>query len=149
MRRAPAFGLAAVAVATLTLSGCTKPTPTITVFSGTNSVHTEALCWAESGTVKPGECLADVMANRDVSGVPVLGVAGGNVVGISVDPQVAEAGWTIAAVGGQPITPTPLTTNYFRLTLDQIMTEKILLQITAGGDQTRGVWVVQLDPTQS
>lgn len=152
MRRAHAFGFGVVlATAALSLTGCEKPAPSVTVFSGAGSVHTEALCWAfDADRLEAGQCAEDLVNGRDTSRVPTLDVDDGNTVGISVDEIVAETGWTIGAVGGQPVTPQPLTSSYYRFTFGTGATEPILLQIVAGqntGDM-RGVWIVQLQPQQ-
>lgn len=153
MRRAQALGFALVtATAALSLTGCEKPPPSVSLFSGTTSVHTEALCWAfDSDTLAPGQCAEDLISGRDTSRVPTLDVQDGNTVGISVDEVVAETGWTISAVGGQSVTPQPLTTSYYRFTFGGGATEPILLQIVAGQNtsQMRGLWIVRLQPQQA
>lgn len=153
MRRAQALGFAVVtAAAAMSLTGCEKPPPSVSVFSGTSTVHTEALCWAfDADQLSPGQCAEDLIAGRDTSRVPTLDVQDGNTVGISVDEVVAETGWTIGAVGGQPVTPEPLTTSYYRFTFGAGATEPILLQIVAGDStqQMRGMWIVRLQPQQA
>ena len=61
-RRSPA--IAALALAPLLLTGCEKPNPGITAWSGTSSEHVEALCWQheEVGGLTPSECAEDLLA---------------------------------------------------------------------------------------
>ena len=54
----PRWVMASVmALSGLVLAGCEQPAPGITAFSGTNSVRTEALCWAfDADSLAPGDC---------------------------------------------------------------------------------------------
>lgn len=148
MRRVPALGLTGLAAACLTLTGCEKPAPGITIFSGTSSIRSEALCWAfESDQLTPGECADEILRGQATQGIQTLPAVPGNTVGISVDPVVAESGWNIV-IGGQSLSQTPLTTNYFRFTLPlQLGSQALPLQIVSGKDtKIRGVWIVGLEP---
>ncbi len=151
MRRAHVIGLAALGAAALTLTGCEKPAPGITMFSGSSSIRSEALCWAfDSDQLDPGECADEILQGRATEGAQLLAAAPGNTVGISVDPVVAESGWNIV-IGGQSLSETPLTTNYFRFTLPlQLGSQVLPVQIVSGqNSQIRGVWIVGLQPTQN
>lgn len=137
------------ATAALVLTGCQKPAPGASVFSGTTTVHSEAACWAfEAPSVDADACAQDVLAKASageaVASIPVIP---GEVIGVSVEPVVADAGWSIR-VGGQAITQTPLTTTYFRFTfpdLQQVPAEGLSMEIVAGDDAgTKGVWLFQL-----
>lgn len=151
MRRAHVFGLVALAGAAMSLTACEKPPPGVSVFSGTTSVRSEALCWAfESDQLTPGECAQEILQGQSPPDAQNLTVTPGNTVGISVDPAIAESGWTIS-IGGQKLIETPLTTTYFRFTLpdlpSQLGTEQLPLQIIAGQNtKIRGVWIVGLQP---
>ena len=144
-------GVAVVAVAAaLVLSGCEKPAPGVSVFSGTTTEHRQAVCWAfDAEALEPGDCAQDLLTEAStgeaVARIPVLP---GDTVGISVDPKVAKAGWT-PVIGQQRLTSTPLDTTYYRFTypdLQEVPTEGVLLQIVAGrGESTRGIWVFRLD----
>ena len=136
-----------VLVASLGLSGCTKPTPGVSVFSGASSVHTEAVCWAaDSDSLSPEQCASDLIANASAS-APKLTVVSGDTVGISVDPVIANSGWT-PIVNGQRLVETPLTQNYFRFqypSLQEVPADGIELVIQAGQNtKTRGIWAVKL-----
>lgn len=148
MRWARTVGLtAAVAAVGAMVTGCEKPPPSISVWSGTESLNTGALCWAgDSSSLTPRQCAQDILGGSRSDGVPTLATQPGNTFGISVDPVVAEAGWQIR-VDGQPVVRQTLETNYHRLvyaTPDQPIT----VQIVAGRDaEIKGVWLVRLDPT--
>jgi hypothetical protein len=141
-------GAVALAAASVALTGCEKPNPIATVYSGTSSEWREAACWSTSGAIDPNECAQQVIAEAPsgpkLAQVPVVP---GQVVGISVDPVVADKGWT-PRVAGQPLTPTPLTGTYFRFTFpefQEVPAEGLNMEIVAGSsDQTSGLWIFQL-----
>ena len=148
-RRAALVAATAAAAAVL-LSGCEKPAPGVSVFSGTTTEHRKAVCWAfESEALDPGQCTQDLLteasAGEVVARIPVVP---GDTVGISVDPVVAKSGWT-PVIGQQRLVSTPLDTTYYRFTypdLQEVPEEGVLLQIVAGrGESTRGIWVFRLD----
>jgi hypothetical protein len=148
-RRVAALGLAGVAV--LALSGCEKPAPGVSVFSGTTTVHREALCWEfEGDQLAPGACAQDIV-ERALSGAEVgtIPVVPGSTVGISVDPVVADSGW-FPVIGDQRLTEQPLTTTYYRFqfpSLNQVPADGLSMQVVAGRDtKTRGIWVFKLTP---
>lgn len=151
MRRAHAWGLVALAVGSIALTGCEKPAPGISLFTGPASVRSEALCWAfDSPQLSPGDCAQEILDGSTTTGIQTIQALPGNTVGISVDPDVAEAGWNIV-IGGQKVAPQPLTTNYFRFTLPlQLGTQPLPIQVVAGADGAiRGVWIIALDPSQA
>ncbi len=137
---------AAVAVVAFGLSGCEKPGPLVSVWSGTSSVHQEALCWEFNGdNLAPGACAADILSGT-AGTAPTLRVTAGSTVGISVDTTVADVGWT-PVIGGQKLTTTPINETYYRFTFPQVEVpaEGYRLQIVAGRDtKTRGIWSFKL-----
>lgn len=146
-----AASAAGVVVLALALVGCTKPGPGITVFSGTSSAYRAAACWSFDGSgIDAAACAKDVLdsaaAGAEVATIPVIP---GTVVGISVDPTVADAGWT-PRVAGQPLVAEPLTTTYWRFTFpefQQLTDEGLAMEIVAGSAEvTQGVWLFQLVP---
>lgn len=86
--------LAAIALAVvlpLGLAACSKPTPGVTVVSGTTSAHREAVCWSfEDVNVTDGACdqsmVDEATAEGAVAAIPVIP---GDTIGISVDKAVA------------------------------------------------------------
>lgn len=148
MRWARTVGLTAtVAAVGAMVTGCQKPPPSISVWSGTASLNAGAQCWAgDADSLTPQQCAQDILGGNRSEGVPTLPTQPGNTFGISVDPAVAEAGWQIR-VDGQPVVRQTLETNYYRLvyaTPDQPIT----VQVVAGRDaEIKGVWLIRLDPT--
>jgi hypothetical protein len=136
-------GAAAVA-----LAGCEKPPPAVSVFSGTTTLNEQALCWAfDSDSLAPGQCAQDILQGDQSGGGAVVPIQAGNTVGISVDPVVAQTGWT-PTIGGQRIVDAPLTETYFRFTVPLgVPANGVPLQIVAGQDSSiRGVWIFKLQP---
>ena len=146
------LAIALVALSPFVLAGCEKPDPSVTVWSGTSSEHVEALCWQpkEVGGLTPTECAEDVLATAGSGqGIEVLEVAPGNTVGVSVDPIVAESGWSLQ-IAGQTLA-TGLTDTYYRFTFpEQVATEGAgyTLQVIAAArpNGARGYWFFQLVP---
>jgi hypothetical protein len=143
MTRARAAALAgALTLAVVGLAGCEKPTPGVTVWSGTSSERVQAQCWAFSsgGTVDATTCL------QGAAHVPSLAVGPQQTVGISVDPVVAAGGW-YPTIGTQRLTASPVTSTYYRFALGESDLQQSLdLRVLAlsGGQQVRGVWQVTL-----
>lgn len=143
--------LALSAAAIMALGGCEKPSPGVTTWSGTNSTFQRAVCWqpdAASG-LTPGQCAQSLLQEAAAGqGVPGIAVAPGDVVGISVDPVVADHGWGIR-VGGQDFV-TGLTGTYFRFTFPEqgASPQGYVLQVTANNTQgaPRGHWFFRLQP---
>lgn len=136
--------------ALLVLSGCTKPLPGAGVFSGANSQYRQATCWAfDSDELGDGDCAQELITQAATGdAVSIVDVIPGDVVGISVDPVVAETGWYVV-LGNQRMTESPITSLYYRFTFPDtqvIPPEGILLQIVASsGVGARGIWVFKLD----
>lgn len=150
MRALRAMGVAVTtAAAAMTLAGCEKPPPAVSVFSGTTTVHEQALCWAfDSDALAPGQCAQEILDGSASGGVADVPVTAGNTVGISVDPSVAEVGW-VPVIGGQQVVQQPITETYFRFTVPLLPqgwpAEGLPLQIVAGQTaKARGVWVFKL-----
>lgn len=145
----------AIALVTLTpllLAGCEKPYPGVTAWSGTSSEHVSALCWQpeEQGGLTPRECAEDVLTTAAAgAGIVTLDVAPGDTVGISVDPVVAESGWSVQ-IAGQTLAAN-LTDTYYRFTFpEQVATDGpgYTLQVIAAAQPNgaRGYWFFQLVP---
>lgn len=148
-RRLATIGVLAAA-AGLLLTACEKPAPGVSVFAGTTTEFRKAVCWAFEGeALEPGDCAQEVITEASTGeGVARIPVLPGETIGISVDPKVAEAGWS-PVIGQQRLTSAPLETTYFRFTypdLQEVPQEGVLLQIVAGrGESTKGIWVFRLD----
>jgi hypothetical protein len=146
------LAIALVALSPLVLAGCEKPYPGVTAWSGTASKHIEALCWQpeEVGGLTARECAEDVLASASAGqGITTLEVAPGDTVGVSVDPVVAEGGWSLQ-IAGQTLA-TGLTDTYYRFTFpEQVATDGpgFTLQVIAAAQPNgaRGYWFFQLVP---
>lgn len=148
--RTPIVAVAALLV--LGLSGCQKPFPGVTVWSGTASKHIPAVCWsAEGGSAAGGgRCAAGLLEQAAAGGAPVT-VAPGNTVGISVDPAVAENGWSLA-IGGQDLV-TNIRDTYYRFTFPEQGASEALgyslrVQANSAEGAPRGIWFFRLVPRQ-
>lgn len=145
--------ISALALSPLLLAGCDKPNPEVTVWSGTTSVHTQALCWAhqENAALTPRECATEALtAAAAGQGAAQLDVRPGQTVGISVDPEVAESGWSIQI--GTQVLASNLTETYFRFTFPEtgVTTggEGFVMQVIAAAKPSgnRGYWFFRLLP---
>jgi hypothetical protein len=144
--RVLALGLTVVSAALL-LSGCTKPNPGVSVWAGTTSLHLQAQCWSPDSTIALDiNACSSVLTKEDkAKSIPTLTLKPGATMGISVDVKVAKNGW-VAKLGSQTLTPTKVTTTYWRFTYPQLagLPAKNQLVILAVGPTTntyRGVWV--------
>jgi hypothetical protein len=144
---------AALALSSLLLAGCDKPGPSITVFSGSTSEHREALCWSPDAGLPPeaSDCLFGEESPAQLADyVAVIPVLPGRTIGISVDPEVAEAGWSVT-VNGRPLNSRLITDTYYRFALSEQNLRRGSLQLqvigaTSTGELTRGNWVFELAP---
>lgn len=144
MKRVAGVVLAVAAAASL--ASCEKPAPRVTFFSGTTSTWVSPVCFSWDGQINAQQCLQDAAA-RAASGQTVrLDVVPDNVVGISVDPSVAENGWT-PTLAGTPLTEQPLTDTYFRFKFPRVQPsdQGYPLAVISQGGQEPGVWAVRID----
>jgi hypothetical protein len=132
----------------LSLTACEKPNPGITVWSGTDSEHSEAVCWTDQDAITPTDCAQDIidsaLASKDVATVSIMT---DQTVGISVDPDVADLGWYVA-IGGQRFNDAPIFETYYRFTFPKVSIPEggYDMQVIAQGkgSATRGIWVFKL-----
>jgi hypothetical protein len=146
-RARTALVLAGSALLVSGLSACDKPNPGATVFSGTTSAFQRAVCWSPGpGSIDVNACAKKVIGGPPVATIPVVP---GEVIGISVDPVVADAQWQIQ-FAGQTVPSAPISGTYFRLTFPQLSAvpaEGMALQLVAGKTgEVRGVWLFKLVP---
>lgn len=143
--------IAGTAITAAALAGCTKPAPGVSVFSGTTTEYRSAACWAfDNASLDASQCASDLLADAAEGGsLARIPVVPGSTVGISVDPVVADAGWT-PRIGSQPLAAEPITSTYWRFTFPEFQAltdEGIPMEIIAGSDgNTQGVWLFQLVP---
>lgn len=146
----PVLAMSLAVMSVVALAACEKPAPGVTVVSGTASAHRAALCWSFDGEPLSAEnCAQDVVTKAlegaDVARIPVIP---GQVIGLSVDPAVADAGW-FPVIGSQRLTQQPITSTYYRFTypdLQEVPVDGVSLQVVAGAEGTLGLWVFQLIP---
>ena len=147
------LAISSIALSALALAGCEQPNPSVTVWSGTNSEHEQAVCWQSDGTsLTARDCAEDVL-NAAAAGqnIPRLDVTPGATVGISVDHAVADAGWSLQ-IAGQTLAA-GLTDTYYRFTFPETVAaggEGYTLQVTSaaeGGTGVSGHWFFQLVPS--
>lgn len=152
MKKALVFG--AVMAGAVVLTGCEKPFPGATVWSGTNSEHASALCWSFDAAepIDEAQCAGAVQQKAADGGeLPRLSVIGGQTVGISVDPVVTDNGW-IPVIGNERLSEEPIRSTYWRFTypdFQQTPAEGLELQILALGEnegELRGLWAYTLVP---
>ncbi len=82
----------------LTLSACERPTPGVTLVTGTRSVHSEALQFCRGGaalTAKKDEC----PGTQDR--VTVLRAEQDGLVGVDVDKKLTKTGWFLYDLDAQ------------------------------------------------
>jgi hypothetical protein len=139
-------GVVLAVAATAALASCEKPAPRVTVFTGTVSQWVAPVCFSWSGPINAEQCLTDAATAAAAGQTARLDVVADNVVGISVDPSVAESGWT-PTLAGQRLTEQPLTTTYFRFTFPRVQAnpQGYPLAVISEGDEQPGVWAVRLD----
>ncbi len=86
------------------LTGCEKPTPLVTLYSGNESINDSAFSFCFEGQDRakepgtPGACRYDTGDGRQPK---VLTVRPGDEVTVDVDKDLAEAGWFVALRGAQ------------------------------------------------
>ena len=144
----------------LALTACEKPAPGATVFSGSTSAHREAICWSFDATqaVEKGDCSLDLegqpagdVAQTLLDEIAIISTTGGETVGISVDPAVAENGWLVS-INGRSLNREALTEKYFRFTMPPTALRRgdaqlVISALTEDGSQVRGTWLFGLSDT--
>ena len=83
------------AVSVVALTGCSKPTPIVSLVSGGHTVHTDATLYCFAGqSIAQRNCRTE--ANKTPT---VLKVKPGGQVGIDVSRDVQRAGWVVVLPG--------------------------------------------------
>lgn len=161
--RTPIKSVLLAMLALLVLTGCEKPNPGITIFSGSSSARANAICWTEDGSPAVGSAgcsqdeLVAAVQNGDLTTLPVTP---GTTFGISVDPEVAEAGWYASIIvdgEAQQLMNNVITDLYWRFTFPDSARGSFpaggyVLQVTAAGATSgseRGLWFFALTDADS
>lgn len=142
-RTPPPLLLGAAVLAPLLLAGCEKPSPSVTIFAGSDSERAEAACWSHD----EDEAVVQTECGGAATDIPV---GAGDVLGISVDKDVHEgSGWQVV-INDQPVSQEPLTTSHYKVPVQQgLGGQEYSLKVYAldeSGQQPRGVWNFRLVP---
>ena len=161
--RSTVKAVAVAAAVLVSLTACDKPKPEVTVFSGANSIHVAANCWTEDGSNAVGTpgCSSTEIGALVTNGQEAsLTVAPGSTLGISVDTDVANAGWAPSLlINGQtqPLTTGVLHRRYWKMVYPEtaassLMGTPLTLQIITQGASAnvlRGLWIIKLSPSEN
>ena len=119
--RSRVLAVASTVVALVALTGCQKPTPIVSLVSGSESVHSDATIYCFEGqSAQQQDCRTDVHPPTP------LKVKVGQQVGIDVAKQVADAGWVVVLPGSDNDTSNDQASgaqdsHYFAFTPDPSM----------------------------
>jgi hypothetical protein len=143
MHARPLVRAGAAAVALLTLAGCQKPTPGVTVTSGASSAHLEATLFCRDGqSVQKQDCV------QHLDRVAVVRVHAGDPVGIDVDSSLADHGWVLVDADANQRSAIQ-DSHYFSYTPDFGSNPVLNLEVrsldkVATTAHVTGVWKIQL-----
>jgi hypothetical protein len=135
----PAAG--ACVVGLLILTGCQQPTPSVTLQSGSRSVHDQATAYVRGGKQVRGS-----------SSAKVLRVRPGALVGIDVDGSIADHGWSVhittpATSGTSSTLDSPtLKDQHFSFNVGSTTTQ-IVISESGAGTTPQGLWFFTLQPS--
>ena len=131
------------------LSGCSldKPTPIVTLVSGSDSVHSEAECYDSKGLAaeKAQECLSK-------ENFTTISAVRGTSYRIGVDGKIADNGWTVLINGSPADAQFHKTTYVSPLSIPYASTDdesnSIMVHIIEQKDPQapiKGVWAFKVD----
>ncbi|MGC0422382.1 DUF2771 domain-containing protein [Embleya sp. AB8] len=147
--RRPAALAGAAVLGALALTGCNidKPTPLVTLVSGSTSVHSEAECYKENGTLDEAKA-EDCLKSTDGK---TISVGEGGSFAVGVDKKIADAGWALL-INGKQQSQTPIKTTYVKgmsLTYGEPTAESapITVQVVQPDGKTgyRGIWTFKIE----
>jgi hypothetical protein len=152
VRTAAALGAATLGL--LATTACEKPTPLMTVTVGSETVTTEAACYAESGeSLKRDEGFACLKKKADTT----ITLSQGDRVHVGVEPEMADAGW-VFFVNQRPMAAEELGSTYQTFDAGQwfqpqpgqqsVPDEVTLSVATLGEDDLEGVWNIKVKREQ-
>ncbi len=137
-RRRAALVIVASTALALGLSGCEKPNPGASVFSGTTTQFQRAavLGVTTTATLDASNCAQDAITagGRPAATITADPRRARRDVGISVDPVVADAGWFPVSAASK-LTTEPITSTYYRFNypgFDAVPADGLTLQVVAG-----------------
>ena len=127
----------------LGLTGCEKPTPGVTVSSGTHSVHVESATYC-----RDGQSAAQQNCVEHLGRVGIIKVKTGNEVSIDVDNAIAKHGWILVDADANARSEVQ-DEHHFSYTPDFRSGPIVHLEIrsldkVSNDAQTTGIWKFQL-----
>ena len=135
--------------AVVSLTGCERPAPIVTVVSGTTSEWKEADVYCFEG-----QSLADDTCAQRAEGPTVIEVEPGQQVGVDVSKALVDRGWFVELTtpGGGDTQPQQSEVfedqHYFAFTAPAVGPEGLRLVVRSvggdGADATTGEWVFDL-----
>lgn len=143
MRARPLLATGAGALALVSLTGCQKPTPGVTVSSGTHSVHVEATTYC-----RDGQSAARRNCVEHLKRFGLIRVKDGDSVAIDVDRSLADHGWILVDADANARSAVQ-DVHHFSYTPDFRAGPVIHLEVrsldhVADDATTTGVWKFQL-----
>ncbi len=137
--RARGTAVAGGLLAFLVLAACSKPTPGVTLQSGTRSVRAEATLYIRDGK--------QVHSSAEVT---VLRTHPGQTVGIDVDRDLAAKGWqvhiTTGTSGSSVFNSGVLKSHHYSFEVGAQATDVVVSEIGSTGTPT-GLWAFSVQPT--
>lgn len=142
MRHQLRWGAGAAAISLLVLTACEKPTPSVTLQSGSRSVHDESTAYIRDGKQSRGSGAAKV-----------LKVRAGARVGIDVDSTIADHGWSVHITTPDPdgsgtatVDSPNLTSHHFSFNVGSDTTQVVVSEVGEGATP-KGLWFFTLQPS--
>lgn len=154
LRTGAALGAATLGLLVTTGCGLTAPTPLTTVTVGSDTVTTEAACYATEGeALTRDEGFACLKEKADTT----ITVGQGDRVHLGVEPEMAEAGW-VFFVNQRPMSAEQLSSTYQTFDADKwfqpqpgqssVPDEVTLSVATLGEKDLEGVWNIKVEREQ-
>lgn len=123
------------------LAGCQKPTPAVTLQSGSRAVRATATVYVRGGK--------QITASH---GVKVLKVHPGDHVNIDVDKSIASKGWSATITSGtsksDTVTTPVLHLQHFSFDAGSAASDVVIAQ-KGSGSSPSGLWAFTLSPVLS
>jgi hypothetical protein len=136
------WGVGAAALSLLILTSCEQPTPSVTLQSGSRSVHDEATVYIRDGKQTRGSASAKV-----------LKVRAGALVGIDVDSTIADHGWAVhittpgaSGKGTATVDSPTLKGHHFSFNVGSDTTQVVISEVGEGATPM-GLWFFTLQPS--
>lgn len=139
MRQRQTGSVAAALIVVAVLAGCQKPTPGVSLQSGSRVVRASATVYERGGK--------QITLSR---GVKVLKVHPGDRVNIDVDKSVASKGWSLTVTSGtsknDTVTTPVLHLQHFSFDAGSAASDVVIAQKGTGSSPS-GLWAFTLQPS--